>query len=110
MMTMAAKKSVTYGVLWTGRQWGDPVVFYRVQTNESFRVLQQYLMSHTEWESRFHWSPRRWRHYQQELTRQGIPWMVYEETRTGWRVSTKTPAPPWLGEHKTVSLQSLKVS
>jgi len=82
-----------YGVLWTGRQETDPVIFYHIRNDASYQTLVQYLACWPQWEKSFTWTSRRWMGYQHELAHKGAPWILYDETADGWRVSTTVA--PW---------------
>jgi hypothetical protein len=82
-----------YGVLWTGSDRTDPVVFYQVRTPESYHRLVHFLAEHPTWSWSFEWSRRRFLAYQRELDRKQVPWLMYRETPTGWRLTTPAPFP-----------------
>jgi hypothetical protein len=73
--------------MWTAYSEDSPIIFYEVKSPESYHLLAKYLARHEEWEVSFSWVPRRFYAYQRELSRQGLNWLMYQETNEGWKLA-----------------------
>ncbi|MDA8194330.1 MAG: hypothetical protein M0Z53_10080 [Thermaerobacter sp.] len=89
-----------YGVMWPAYSNSAPVIFYALKSSQGYHQLVQHLARHPEWQFSFAWSSRRFYGYQRELSNQGHNWLMYQETKTGWKfadhaqaaVATRSPA------------------